>query len=152
MIADILELCRHYSKVVNQLIISTHSLIMTTDMPKQAVILLKKDKGIIKCESLAKNTFAQQTYTLYESTFFMDKGAIGEFAKNKVNHTYHRLYDIEDKLCNGGSASDITEIESELADIRRTVALIDEPLVGGMLRQSIKLCEISLRRLKHENS
>ena len=68
-------------------IFTTHSPFMISDLPKQNVIFLDKDKKTGNCivtEEL-KQTFGANIHTLLSDSFFMEDGLIGEFAKSKIN-------------------------------------------------------------------
>ena len=70
-----------------QLIIATHSPIILSDIPKQNVIYLSKDKkGSTKVDLITEHdeTFGSNIYKLYNNAFFMDNGAVGEFAKEYI--------------------------------------------------------------------
>lgn len=70
-----------------QLIIATHSPIILSDIPKQNIIYLSKDeKGSIKVDLITEHeeTFGSNIYKLYNNAFFMDNGAVGEFAKEYI--------------------------------------------------------------------
>ncbi len=70
-----------------QLIIATHSPIMLSDIPKQNIIYLSKDeKGSTKVDLTTEHeeTFGANIYKLHNNAFFMDNGAVGEFAKEYI--------------------------------------------------------------------
>lgn len=70
-----------------QLIIATHSPIILSDIPKQNIIYLSKDeKGSTKVDLITEHeeTFGANVYKLYNNAFFMDNGAVGEFAKEYI--------------------------------------------------------------------
>jgi energy-coupling factor transporter ATP-binding protein EcfA2 len=72
-----------------QIITTSHSPFIISDLPKQNVIFLEKDKssGNAKVvEGISKSkTFGANIHTLFADAFFMEGGLIGEFAKEKIN-------------------------------------------------------------------
>lgn len=71
-----------------QLIIATHSPIILSDIPKQNVIYLRKDKNngqiIVDTNNKHAETFGANIFQLFNDAFFLDKGAIGCFAEKKL--------------------------------------------------------------------
>ncbi|GMN07481.1 hypothetical protein MTsPCn5_28700 [Croceitalea sp. MTPC5] len=69
-----------------QLIFTTHSPFVLSDIPKENVIFM--DKGVngnaVKSQLNREQTFGANIYSLLSDSFFMDNGTIGEFAKNKI--------------------------------------------------------------------
>ncbi|WP_044973678.1 AAA family ATPase [Ruminococcus sp. HUN007] len=67
-------------------IMTTHSPIMLSDIPKQNVLYLSYDDFDDK-KTIYENqpeTFGSNIFKLYNNAFFLDKGAIGAFAKSKL--------------------------------------------------------------------
>ncbi len=143
IVQNLLEICSNFD-INFQLLISTHSPIMLSDVPKQAAILLRADKKngdkIEKKqqENPKSNPFGQQIYTLFNDAFFMKKGIIGAFADRKIGEVYSGLYDIEEQLLNGNEDED--KFKAKLKEYEIIIGLIDEPLLHGHLSQSFKMC------------
>jgi len=80
----------NYSEKNIHIIFTTHSPLLLSDIPKQNVIFLDKEKnGNCKVlnhdEVLSKEqTFGANIHTLLSDSFFMEDGLMGEFAKNKI--------------------------------------------------------------------
>lgn len=153
-IQELLDTCSIY-KICNinfQMIISTHSPIMLSDVPKQAAILLKisskkeNDNKIYnagkKEQTSPKSTpFGQQIYTLFNDAFFMKHGVIGAFANNKISETYSLLVEFEkylrrNKVCE----NKLDEYKEKLENREYIIKLIDEPLLRGHLMQCYNWC------------
>lgn len=64
-----------------QIIISSHSPFILSDLPKENVIFLKEGKQVYP----DIDTFGANIHTLLSHGFFMDGGLMGEFAKEKIN-------------------------------------------------------------------
>ncbi|MFA9372804.1 MAG: AAA family ATPase [Poseidonibacter sp.] len=71
-------------------IVTSHSPFLLSDIPKQNVIFLEKDKETGKCINATKtvniNPFGANIHTLLSHGFFMKGGLMGEFAKDKINN------------------------------------------------------------------
>lgn len=109
-----------------QIIITSHSPILISDLPKSNVLFLEKDDKTGKCiiSSLKNldNTFAANIHSLYADAFFLkDKGgAMGQFAKSKI---YEAI-----RLINN---EDVNSIEY----IRKIIEMTGEPLIKNQLNQ-----------------
>lgn len=80
------EIKAEYSDKKVQIIFTTHSPIVLSDMPRSNVIFLKreKDKCHIDKEDNHEETFGANIYKLFDDAFFLgEKGQIGEFARGK---------------------------------------------------------------------
>ena len=157
IIQDLLKACSMFDKNF-QLLISTHSPIMLSDVPKQAAILLeiveKKKNGDtieIKQQSIPKSSpFGQQIYTLFNDAFFMEHGIIGSFADEKIENVYKGFYDIEKQLSKRKKFQDENKLDFErkLNEYESIIKLIEEPLLHGHLSQSYKLCKQRIKGLR----
>lgn len=70
-----------------QLVLTTHSPFVLSDIPKEHIIFLKPNKETRNAEIANFNrdeTFGANIYTLLSDSFFMEEGTIGEFAKGKI--------------------------------------------------------------------
>lgn len=83
-ISDVLKSLKNLSleniKEVN-LLFSTHSPFILSDIPSSNILRLKDGCP----QSNSKQTFAANIYDLLKDDFFLEKGVIGEFAKEKIN-------------------------------------------------------------------
>lgn len=107
-----------------QIIITSHSPIILSDLPKKNVLFLEKNPETGECivskkEDL-KDTFGANIHTLYANAFFLkDKGgAIGHFAKKEINNLVERI-----KIAKVGTAK----------EIKSTIEIIGEPLIKDRL-------------------
>lgn len=80
-----------FKKYNIQIFFTTHSPILLSDIPGDKVIYLHKESQHIYLEESNHKTFGADIYTLFYDSFFMDKGSIGEFAKNKVDELINWL-------------------------------------------------------------
>lgn len=99
-------ICKFFKKQLQgkttQLIITSHSPIIISDLPKENIIFLDIDSAtnspVITSVS-TDNTFASNIHTLYTDAFFIQKGTIGEFAKQRIKEVIDILKerDVEQK-------------------------------------------------------
>ena len=76
-----------------QIIISTHSPILLSDIPLCCTNYLKQNEGqTVKVNSdEIGETFAENVFQLYRRSFFMNEGLVGEFARDKINKLKDRI-------------------------------------------------------------
>lgn len=170
IIKNLLEICSTFVKNF-QFVISTHSPIMLSDVPKQAAILLKaveetknedkmkngdntknEDKTEIKQQIYPKSSpFGQQIYTLFNDDFFMKDGIVGKFADMKIGEVYKELYEIEKSLSERENIQEeeaLKEFERDKKKYECIINLIEEPLLHGHLSQSYRLCDKIIKELE----
>lgn len=117
-----------------QLVYTTHSPFVLSDIPKENIIFLRKNKETGKAEIAnmdREKTFGANIYSLLSDSFFMEKGTIGEFAKEKIEWVLKILDNKEG------------EIEGEiLKKINYIIDAIGEPLIKMQL-ESMKTKRIN---------
>ncbi|RXJ91800.1 hypothetical protein CRV01_01535 [Arcobacter sp. CECT 8983] len=95
-----------------QLLLTTHSSFILSDIPKESIIFLEKDEKTGNCINATEkmedfNTFGANIHTLLSHGFFMKNGLMGEFAKSKIERI-KRFYEIvkksENEIQNNTSA------------------------------------------------
>ena len=97
-----------YQGTNTQIVLTTHSPIMLSDIPRQDTVFLKKDSETGRTISVeSEETFAANIFSLFRNAFFLDESGIGSFA--------------EEKLCNL-----ITKIRKLYSNDEKTVMSIDE--------------------------
>ena len=67
-----------------QLVLTTHSPYVLSDLPASNVYTMKKENGKINIEHPNNSTFGANIHDLLANDFFMDEGFMGEFAKGKI--------------------------------------------------------------------
>ena len=105
-----------------QIMISTHSPIMLSDIPKDNVLYLQNNK-ITSHLNLEKNirTFGNNIHTLFLNSFFLkDEGTMGTFAEKKINH-------ILNLLCSDENICDDDEV------ILKTINFVGDELIRNKL-------------------
>ncbi len=107
-----------------QLILTSHSPFLVSDLPKENVIFLKKGKdGKCEVSDLAnkEQTFGQNIHTLFADSFFMSGGLIGEFAKGKLKAVLENLSKNETEIAENQKLTQ--------AEIEFIIYQIGEPLL-----------------------
>jgi ABC-type multidrug transport system ATPase subunit len=84
VIQYILKLLTSLSPKKFNLLISSHSPFLLSDIPKENVIFLEKGKQVYPFGD-NQQTFGANIHTLLSHGFFMRDGLMGEFAKSKIN-------------------------------------------------------------------
>ncbi len=122
-----------HTDVNYQLILTSHSPFVASDLPKDNIIFLSKnEKG--QCKVLdglneKKQTFGANIHTLLTDSFFMD-GLIGDFAQEKIDQVINYLSDYPNNQ------------ELTLKRAKLIVNMIGEPILKRHLQQQIKLIEL----------
>ena len=75
-----------------QVILTSHSPIILSDIPMRCANFLEQTQdGTKNRRELQEETFAQNIFELYRSSFFMSEGLIGEFAQKKIDSLKEKL-------------------------------------------------------------
>ena len=118
-----------------QLIITSHSPFVVSDLPKENVIFLKRNEFIDEddfyergvCQVVdgvsKENTFGANIHTLLADGFFMENGLIGDFAKGKIQEVIDFLNDKNDTMT------------LEMAD--KIINRIGEPILKMQLQKKL---------------
>lgn len=94
-----------------QVILTTHSPIILSDLPSKNVLLLKKDDGDTEVLRGEERTFGANIFDLYNDSFFFSDGCtIGDFASNYISD----LYENTKKELMNGNISEETKSKIEL--------------------------------------
>ncbi len=111
-----------------QIIFTTHSPIILSDIPKSNIIYLRQKN--MKC-SIDDNinhteTFGTNIYKLFNDAFFLEEqGQVGEFAKRKIQNTINKIL----SLWNRESEADFIQIKQ----LEKEVLMIGEPIIRERL-------------------
>lgn len=120
---------RIYRRHKVQLILTSHSPFLITDLPRQNVVLLdRRSTGecvVVGSDESLSRTFGANLYDLYEGSFFLDKGALSTFALGKIQ----RAIEIAEKK----------HLEAaELNEAREITDLIGEDLIRFKLNKILE--------------
>ena len=127
-----------------QLIITTHSPIILSDIPRSNIIFIKKNDDSISVEDNLKHS---ETFAANISTFFMDKGSIGELAKKKINKIINALKPIVEKNVDKEELiyPNIENVLDKLGlvNLDQAIYIIDtigEPIIKQKLKGMLNMC------------
>ena len=97
--------------------ITTHSPFLLSDLPKENVIFLEKDRYTEECINATNkidiNPFGANIHSLLSHGFFMQDGLMGEFAKSKIEDVINYLNDKESTIKNNDEAQKLLNIIGE---------------------------------------
>ncbi|MDQ1772509.1 AAA family ATPase [Labilibaculum sp. A4] len=110
-----------------QVILTSHSPFLVSDLPKENIIFLDKEKEtglcrVCKPEDMT-HTFGANIHSLYRNSFFLENGLMGEFAKGKIDKVIRNL--------SNDIINDKDKMSSE--DIQFVIQQIGEPLIKNKL-------------------
>ena len=115
---------KNKTKIKFQVIITTHSPFLISDVPKECITtinVLKKDGEIIREIRNSEFGFASNYYDLIQNNFFVDS-PVGEYAKEKISGLIKEI--------------DAISIEnSDYEDLKNNIGLIDDPLMKSKIMQ-----------------
>jgi len=119
-----------------QIILTSHSPFLVSDLPKENIIFLSKnEKGKCVVSKLQdrKETFGANIHTLFTDSFFMKGGLMGTFAEKRINEViaYLNGESAENSLFNGK----ISEEQQKLAE--KYISMIGEPIIRNMLQKQL---------------
>ncbi len=133
------ELKNNFSDNQFQIIITSHSPIILSDIPKSNVIYLKKTNGIVKQKISDSETFAANIHSLFKDSFFLEGGiGIGDFASEYINNL---IFEIKSG-----------KISKEVA--QKKIEIIGEPAISKKLLELAKLenHQVIVDRIVNRNS
>ena len=147
------ELKEIYPNKNIQIIFSTHSPLMLSDVPQSNILWLKPDE---KKVNLDNQTFGANIYDLYKNDFFLNS-FMGEFAKSEIDKIIKEIYVLykevlEYKIEKLNGNSDKCEqiklkmllaynINEKIADMKRRVSIIGDKIILHKLNQMIEEIE-----------
>lgn len=123
-ISEIINLLQQFDNEI-QLIVTSHSPFILSDLPKESIIFLEKGKQVYPFED-GKQTFGANIHTLLSHGFFMKDGLMGEFAKSKIDDVI--------KYLNNDKKSTITTDK----DAQNIIDIIGEPIIKRELQRMLK--------------
>ncbi|MCF6183725.1 MAG: AAA family ATPase [Bacteroidales bacterium] len=118
-----------FDKKPVQIIITAHSPFIVSDLPKEHIIFLDRDKNgncIVIPEIEQKETFGANIHTLFTNSFFMNDGLIGKFAEEKIQSVIDYLNEKEN-----------TEIKN-IYEAQAIINIIGEPILKNQLQKMLK--------------
>ena len=97
LLTDVLSsfLAQYPKRFRFNIILTSHSPFIISDLPKENIIFLKDGENVSKSTNI--NPFGANIHTLLSHGFFMKDGLIGEFAKGKIQSIIKYYKEIEKK-------------------------------------------------------
>ncbi|MCT4663899.1 MAG: ATP-binding protein [Flavobacteriales bacterium] len=123
-----------------QIIFTTHDPLTLSDIPKQNIIYLRKDKdsGLTKIlseeDKVHMKSFGANIHDLLSDSFFIDDGLIGDFAKSKIKEVIDWINDNE-KISDSKKESE--KFKTELEKYQKTIEIIDDKIIRLKLAEMI---------------
>ncbi|WP_456480593.1 hypothetical protein [Nautilia sp.] len=162
-ISEILFTLDEFKKMVNfdkkiHLFFLTHSPFIISDLPKQNIIFLDKDKNG-KCKVVdglneKKETFGANIHTLLSDSFFMENGLMGEFASGIIDNVINYLNGKKSKIKSDTEAQKIINIIGEPIIKKELQRMLDSKRLKKInsIDEKIKLLEYELEILKEHQT
>ncbi len=162
LLKHIIDICNKMQDKNFQLWISTHSPIMLSDMPQDAVTYLhakRDDKEFIRekrKKDVHPNTFGQNIYVLFNDAFFLRDGIIGEFASHKILKTVIGLEELEESFDERKSAghqeqANLGQSNRKLEMYEKMVNLVAEPVYRHQLQSYLVNCKNLIKRAEEND-
>ena len=144
------EVKAQYSDKKVQIIFTTHSPIVLSDMPRSNVIFLKikNCKCSIDEEGRHEETFGANIYKLFDDAFFLGKqGQIGAFSKKKIQAIIDK---IKPDTSNMDEVRYPTLKEDEVCSLEQQIALIGEKIIRDKLYDMLYKCKYNSLELREK--
>lgn len=133
-----------------QIIFTTHSPIVLSDMPQSNVIFLKRENNKCTIDENGKHgeTFGANIYKLFDDAFFLGKkGQIGEFARKKIQAIIDK---IKPDISNMEEVIYPTLTEEEVCLLEQQIALIGEKIIRDKLYEMLYKCKYNSLDLRQK--
>lgn len=106
-----------------QLILTSHSPFLISDLPKECVILLGKD-GVEDRQINEKSSFGANIHQLFSNQFFLsENGTMGAFAKEKILNLFNKIPKTK---------------QTDLTDTENLIAMVGEPVLRYRLEDKLE--------------
>lgn len=127
---------------INNIIFTTHSPFILSDMPQNNVLTLEKDNnGTVISHKPTINTFATNIHEMFKESFFMSS-TIGEFAHNIImNIINNEINEIKDKCSFEKMESKINLIGEPIIRKQLLKKLYDNKYIECCIEDEKKLCK-----------
>lgn len=133
IITEFMQYMRVKSGVDFQIVITSHSPIILSDLPVFCINFLYREGDTTSLVTDEKQTFGENVFRLYRRAFFMKNGLVGEFAQEKIEQWSN---DIEE--------DHITD------ELKRNVGLIGDERIKDYLMKEMAAKNIDAEIAYHE--
>lgn len=133
-----------------QFIVTSHSPLILSDIPKQNIVFLKDGEQVDGLEQ--KQTFGANIHTLLSDSFFMSEGLMGEFAKERIEEVIKFLKGISSVITAKEEAWNLISIIGEPFLKQKLEEMYFKKFNDDKLNDKIEQLEKELQRLKNAKS
>lgn len=144
----LLRFLQSFEGIKFQIIVTSHSPIILSDVPKSNILFLNKGE-YTSVYVRQQETFGANIHTLFRDSFFMKNGLIGEFASQKINQIVIQVKYFDKN-------------KDSFDEVFRLIQLIGEPILRRTLEKELSkkvdddrkiwLLEKEIERIKSEKS
>ena len=107
-----------------QLVLTSHSPFLLTDLPRDNVIILE-DKHVVNKFEFPVRTFGSNLYELYNNAFFLEGKRFGSFAEAHIKNITNKIKD--------------SELQgAELDSVEKFIDMIGDKLLRNVLKGLLK--------------
>lgn len=135
------EIKAQFSNKKVQIIFTTHSPIVLSDIPRSNVIYLRKSQGKCMVDDSFQHmeTFGANIYQLFDDAFFLgERGQIGEFSKQKIRS----IIDKVKPKPNSTSKAKYPRLKpNEIECLENEISQIGEKLIRNKLYDMLNKCK-----------
>lgn len=97
ILASLVDFFEKYNNQRFQIILTTHSPVLLSDIPKDNVVFLRHENNESNDKEYEhKQTFAANIGSLYYDSFFMENGSVGIIAKQTIRYLMQQMQDVID--------------------------------------------------------
>lgn len=131
LISKLVEFCKNQFVNKNiQLVLTSNSPFIVSDLPKDNIIFLKNEDGVCEVADEAEfgRTFGANIHNLLATSFFMEDGTIGDFAKDKIDKIIEELNKYQEEF-----QEEYLGEKIDLNEISNTINYIGEPIIREKL-------------------
>lgn len=148
LIFNLISFLNQFKENSFQLILSTHSPFLVSDLRKEDIIRLNKnEKKYIEVSNANENTFAQNIHLILKNDFFLNS-TIGAYSKKIINEITNLLTKEEDekvffkKINTFLGRDEIVDISLAEKHLRTMISSIGENLIKNELLELLDRCKI----------
>jgi predicted ATP-dependent endonuclease of OLD family len=113
-----------------QIILTSHSPFLLSDLPKQSINIFKDDNKsfVLNGNELDHETFAGNIYKLYEEPFFLGNQRLSLFASKKINYILENI----------DSKKELNKKELNNKELAQYISLIGDDVIRHHLNKRLK--------------
>ena len=140
VLTEFMQYMRVKSDMDFQIVITSHSPIILSDIPVCCINFLHRRDGETKLITGEKETFGENVFNLYRRAFFMDSGLVGEFARIKMQNAAKNIEE--------GNVTEETLKTVDLIGDDRIREYLRKRMASGNINSEIAYHEEKIRQLR----